>query len=552
MTIISTILIALVAIQSAHSSIIIVESGESVQSALASSSTGDTILVLPGEYHESLRLPNHAITLAGSFLLSGDSIDIYETTLYPDSVSSDTSSCIVITSGNQICQRIVGLTLQNGKGTRTDIFDNQKSGGAVYARNSCVSIESCRILDCKSTFGGGIAAIGPSFQVRTGYVEVIDCLIRGCTAQENGGGLFALSCSLVFENCKLIKDSCFNFCGGIEASQSYLLGANTSVDSAYGSTSSLDVSSCEINLSQCNFLHGTCIPHPVSNSFFHIGSSSGRVTACTFSDNLTEYPGGSIIGNPAPEVTGCVFERISATIYTATVLIGYDDNTQFAYNIIRDNVNIAGGAIQPFQRTTAHIHHNLITGNRSLQANRPSAITCVSNCSPLIDSNRVENNSGNSVGFITEFGEHHWDLSRNWWGHESGPYHATRNSGGQGDTILSDSIIFEPWLVSPPETVVGIGPISPKPPVASTWEIVAVYPNPFNSSFTVSVAGFARNDFEMRIIDLLGRQVSSIHSGSLSGTSLHYKMPSQLATGIYFLVAQDDRTASIVKLVFLK
>jgi len=479
-------------------------------------------------------------------------MDIRETTLFPDSVSLDTNSCIVVTSGNQICHRVVGLTLKGGKGTQTNIFNNQKSGGGVYARNSCVTIEFCRILDCKTTFGGGIAAIGPSFEVRSGFVEVNNCFIRGCTAQENGGGFFALSCSLAFDHCELVKDSCLNFCGGIEASQSYIHGTNTTVDSAYGSSSSLDISTSEVYLNQCSFLHGTCIPHPLSNSFFHIGSSSGRVAACTFSENLTEYPGGSIIGDPAPEVVGCVFERITATIYTATVLIGYDDNTQFAYNIIRDNVNIAGGAIQPFQRTTARIHHNLITGNRSLQENRPSAILCVSNCNPTIDSNRIEGNHGSSVGFIIELGEHHWDLSRNWWGHESGPYDAVRNAGGQGDTIQTDSVVFEPWLLTPPETSVGIGPIHPKQPLASTWEILAVYPNPFNNSFTVSIAGFARSDFEVKLVDLLGRQVASIHSGSLTGTSLRYDAATQLATGLYFLVAQDSRSVSVKKVVFLK
>lgn len=535
-----------------QATIFVVEPGENIQLHLMQSTAGDTILVRPGEYSESLRLPSHEIVLSSNFIFSFDTLDIANTILYPDSVFSDTNSCIVVTSGNQICHRVIGLTLQDGRGTRLDIRENELSGGAVHVRSSCLTIETCRVLGGKATLGGGIAAIGPNSNSRLGFVEVNDCTIQDCSAQEEGGGLYAYSCSLAFDNCLLLNDSCFNFSGGIESRNSYLNGSNTSVDSAFGPFSSLSVSNSEVFLNRCTFTRGATPQESFVYSFFHIGNSVGRLTACSFSDNLTEYPSGSIVGDSAPEIVGCVFERIRATVFTATVLIGYDDNTQFAYNIVRDNLNVAGGAIQPFQRTTAHIHHNLVTGNRSLQSNRPSAIMCVSHCNPLVDSNRIELNEGISAGFIPELGEHHWDLSRNWWGHESGPFHATLNPGGQGDTIVSDSIEFSPWLTSPPETTVGVERERQNPPVASTWDILTIYPNPFNSSFVISIAGFARNDFSIKLVDLLGRQVAMIHEGTIIGSSLQYTAPVNLASGIYFLVASDKVMIRTNKIVFLK
>ncbi|WP_322496421.1 right-handed parallel beta-helix repeat-containing protein [Chloroflexus sp.] len=45
------------------------------------------------------------------------------------------------------------------------------------------------------------------------------------------------------------------------------------------------------------------------------------------------------------------------------------------------------------------------------------------------------------------------DARNNYWGHASGPYHATQNRGGQGDDV-GDNILFYPWLSSPQEGAV--------------------------------------------------------------------------------------------------
>jgi parallel beta-helix repeat protein len=42
------------------------------------------------------------------------------------------------------------------------------------------------------------------------------------------------------------------------------------------------------------------------------------------------------------------------------------------------------------------------------------------------------------------------NATHNWWGDPSGPYHPTLNPTGKGDRV-SDSVLFNPWLTSPPE-----------------------------------------------------------------------------------------------------
>jgi len=51
-------------------------------------------------------------------------------------------------------------------------------------------------------------------------------------------------------------------------------------------------------------------------------------------------------------------------------------------------------------------------------------------------------------GFCAWYADSASDLRENWWGHSTGPYHATLNPGGLGDTVIGHAQI-EPWLEEP-------------------------------------------------------------------------------------------------------
>ncbi len=65
---------------------------------------------------------------------------------------------------------------------------------------------------------------------------------------------------------------------------------------------------------------------------------------------------------------------------------------------------------------------------------------------PTIEYNSIVENDGYGVnnldGSITAYAQ------CNWWGHASGPYHATLNPDGLGQKV-SDHVVFSPWLTSP-------------------------------------------------------------------------------------------------------
>lgn len=143
----------------------------------------------------------------------------------------------------------------------------------------------------------------------------------------------------------------------------------------------------------------------------------------------------------------------------------------------------------------------------------------------------------------------------NFWGDSTGPYEATRNPGGLGDTTNA-ATIYDEWLQSAdeiPDTSLFPNPVSDSPlPISSDWQLGTIYPNPFNSEFGIELDGMTGADFEVRLYDLLGREVALIHSGRTLRGTLSYAAPANLAAGIYFISAHDRFYSETKKVLYLK
>jgi len=141
-----------------------------------------------------------------------------------------------------------------------------------------------------------------------------------------------------------------------------------------------------------------------------------------------------------------------------------------------------------------------------------------------------------------------WHISAefNWWGDSTGPYHAQLNPQGQGDAIVGP-VNFSPWLR---DTLVS----APEPPALNLLSsfVLSVYPNPFNRSVTLTLAGITGPDFEIGLYNLLGQIVDVVHRGPLTGSQVHYQAPPWLASGIYLLSARDGYAMQARKVVLLK
>ncbi|MBL0062801.1 MAG: T9SS type A sorting domain-containing protein [bacterium] len=128
----------------------------------------------------------------------------------------------------------------------------------------------------------------------------------------------------------------------------------------------------------------------------------------------------------------------------------------------------------------------------------------------------------------------------NFWGDSTGPYEASRNPGGLGDTTNA-ATIYDEWLLSAdeiPDTSLFPDAVENSPlPVSSTWQLGTIYPNPSTASSS-SADGMTGADFEVKLFDLLGQEVALLHSGRTLRGTLNFAAPASLAAGIYFVSAR--------------
>ncbi len=121
--------------------------------------------------------------------------------------------------------------------------------------------------------------------------------------------------------------------------------------------------------------------------------------------------------------------------------IGYG-GSQAANLYIYDNLNNP----QPFDIQYCTIHDAATAGVRF-------QFGTATHVAPIFRMNQFANNVEVAV---TNWSQLPLDARDNYWGHASGPAHATQNPGGQGNAV-ADNILFYPWLAAPPDGTETVG-----------------------------------------------------------------------------------------------
>ncbi|MBL0062645.1 MAG: T9SS type A sorting domain-containing protein [bacterium] len=81
---------------------------------------------------------------------------------------------------------------------------------------------------------------------------------------------------------------------------------------------------------------------------------------------------------------------------------------------------------------------------------------------------------------------------------------------------------------------------------------ISTYPNPFNSTLSISLTVPPHQETMIALYDLLGREVDVIYRGRLTNSTISYRAPVGLASGIYFVRAEAGGRAEMRKVVLLK
>ena len=183
----------------------------SIQHAIAQPATegGDTILVAPGTYAESLDLLGKAITVRGTAGASATIVD-----------AGGSGSVATFVNGEPSVTVLEGLTLTGGEGTGTFPFT---SGGGIYCVGSSPSLVDLVVRNNIATTAPGV------------YLESSFARFDGCVIDDNeyppyllsppgdGGGILATADSLPFVlDCEITRNVAFQNGGGVSGPGLYV------------------------------------------------------------------------------------------------------------------------------------------------------------------------------------------------------------------------------------------------------------------------------------------------------------------------------------------
>jgi predicted outer membrane repeat protein len=168
-----------------------------IQAAIDSSSSGDTITVAPGVYNETLVANAKQLFLLGSG---------YETTILDAEM---TGRCILFDGGGEIR----GFTIKNGRAT--------DFGAGISITGPAVRVADTHIYDCiVGSFDKGVGGGIYLYSLSNSLIE--NCRFERNRAGDSGGGICDRAALTVIRNNVFIHISCHVAGGGLETLVGYV------------------------------------------------------------------------------------------------------------------------------------------------------------------------------------------------------------------------------------------------------------------------------------------------------------------------------------------
>ncbi|NUO18507.1 T9SS type A sorting domain-containing protein [bacterium] len=538
-----------------------------LQQALDESNSNDTIVCRAGTYRGPFFVWARNITIASEFILTHNPIDIANCIVRPSNGAPD-NGCFVTqpADSTDTTLRMVGITLSLGRA----ITVGNNKGGGIYIRNRTADIKDCVFKSCLAGYGGAIYADSSVLTLKRCFMPGNDALYRGEV-------LYARHSTVHIMDSDIGPDGYFmppsNTEAQIDLNSSSITISGTHIHGfGYGPEGSAIFLRAYDGSVGYMRLHG-CVIGDNSLSFFLVGSgglgpNELTIDSCLFTENSLPFGlwvPSFIERNGTTTITRCTFENSTVPPNTAGAPILNFSQTRATFECEQNHFhnNYGGTAAciglgNQFNPSQGRVQRNYFSNNSSWgYPTWQSRTIGMGNVGEgVLEFNAFVGNIGYAV-YTSDF---FWPTSyalHNFWGDSTGPYEATRNPGGLGDTTNA-ATIYDEWLLS--EDEIPDTTLYPPPNAAddrrwtvpSTWFISNVYPNPFNSEFRIELDGMTGADFEVRLFDLLGREVALLHSGRTLRGSLSFQAPSDLAAGVYFLHAKDHLYAETKKVLYLK
>jgi predicted outer membrane repeat protein len=368
-----------------------------IQAGLNTASDGDTVLVAPGTYFETLTWPSvNGIVLTSS----GDSSNTIIDAQQLGSVITFDSEFVIDTM-----TVVSKLTIRNGQA---------ESGGGVFCDQASPKLIGLSIEDNESTRygedngGGGIYCFSSS-------PSLIDVTIIENNSMDSGGGIYChVNSHPSLRGVTITQNNASSMGGGVYCHDS-------------SSPSFTDVMITE----NSGFEGG---------GIFCCNESFLTLINVVILRNNAEYGGGILCQLTSPTLTGSTIAENAAELGGGIYFV--EASPSFADLTISGNFASEGGAIYCTQDSSPILTEVTIVNN---SASGEGDGIYISNSSVLSIGHSTIFNSGVAIQYA---GGGQIDATDNWWGDPSGPFHPIQNSEGLGDSV-SQSVNITPWLTTP-------------------------------------------------------------------------------------------------------
>lgn len=183
-----------------------------IQGAINSAGSGDTVIVQPGTYFENITFHGKSVVVASQYLLTGDADMIRSTVIDGSSpIHPDSGSVVVFSGGEPPAAMLYGLTLTNGLGTV--VPGSYAGGGILVSQGSAPTIKYNLLIGNSAIKGGAIA-------VRNSNPTIMRNVIYDNSAQ-SGGGFYLENTTL-----NLTYNVCYDNSATGNGGAVYLSGSN--------------------------------------------------------------------------------------------------------------------------------------------------------------------------------------------------------------------------------------------------------------------------------------------------------------------------------------
>lgn len=165
----------------------------SIQSAINAAENGNTVIVEPGSYFESIDFMGKQITVASRFIL--DPLPEYIQTTVICGTGTNSGSIVKFTNNENSWTQLIGLHIIGGNANGE--YPNGYGGG-IRIQNSSPTIKDCIISNNHAVQGGGM-------YIGNGAPRIERCLITENSAG-NGGGIELMDSDVQIVNCTIANN----------------------------------------------------------------------------------------------------------------------------------------------------------------------------------------------------------------------------------------------------------------------------------------------------------------------------------------------------------